>query len=62
MKVALRLMSCLLALTSLHTLKGANAGEGRHVIPTSDKNCAGYDLEGRIHDLAALQRKDGQPR
>lgn len=62
MKVALRLMSCLLALTSPHTLKGANAGEGTHVIPTADKNCAGYDLDGKVHDLAGLERKDGQPR
>ena len=66
MRVVLRLMSCLLALTSFRKLKGANAGNrtrpNAHVIPPADNNCAGYDLEGKIYNLAALKRKDGKPR
>ena len=66
MRVVLRLMSCLLALTSLRKLKGANAGKmtrpNAHVIPPADKDCAGYDLDCVIYNLAALERKDGKPR
>ena len=66
MRVILRLMSCLLALTSLRKLKGANAGNrtrpNAHVIPPADKDCVGYDLDGKIYNLAALERKDAKPR
>ena len=66
MRVVLRLMSCLLALTSLRKLKGANAGKmtrpNARVIPPADKDCAGYDLDCVIYNLAALERKDGKPR
>ena len=66
MRVVLRLMSCLLVFTSLRKLKGANAGNKTranvHVIPPADKNCVGYDLEGKIYNLAALERKDAKPR
>ncbi|KAM7437660.1 hypothetical protein ABFA07_012768 [Porites harrisoni] len=59
-------MSCLLVFTSLRELKGANAGNrtrpNAHVIPPADNNCVGYDLEGKIYNLAALERKDAKPR
>ena len=66
MRVVLRLVNCLLALTSLRKLKGTNAGNrtrpNAHVIPPADKDCVGYDLDGKIYNLAALERKDGKPR
>lgn len=66
MRVVLRLMSCLLTFTSLRKLKGANAGNmtrpNAHVIPPADKDCVGYDLDGKIYNLAALERKDAKPR